>query len=244
MHMSAYSKGQLALLSTPLGSLGLSATAVSKLTRAFYSTKWEDRKRDFSLQLPQYTVGDLIDLWKRLGVPQRNDGNKANRFSQPVWEVMNRLVAAGFTRFDLFELPQSTMSMTVLKSKSAEEWRSLPVALLGTILPGGVHDLARMRAEGRDDRPTVDDLLALPMDSDEHFGPSVWRLWSHRDISMRNTQTLLYELGFRYEDGAFMQCDTDRWHASRMMKRHKLSLRTAQIVVRVARKSGWSLRQI
>lgn len=242
--MRSYSKEQRALLATPLESLGLSAIAVGKLTRVFYSTKREARKRDFRSEMPNYTVGDLLDLWKRLGIPQRNDGNKANRFSQPAWEVMDRLVAVGFTRFDLFELPQSTMTMTVLKSKSATEWRKLPVALLGTVLPGGINDLVRMLHVDWKAQPTVNDLLALPMDSDKHFGPSVLRLWNHRDISMRNTQKLLYALGFAYEDSAFMQCDTDRWHASRMVKRHKLSLRTAQIVVRIARKSGWSLRSI
>ena len=225
------------LLATSIAKLRFSASGENTLIDSLQHPIIRRSRKERLLLAEKYTIGDVVCAWKNSGVPIRD-----SRYGYAISVLLKRLAAAGFTRFDLAELSQETMTLRVLKQKGLDEWRSLPLCFLGTLTPITLSDLSRDYFEGKPVlEVSVQDLLSVRNMDDGCKRTLMDHVWDHHDLSMRNTQRLLYKLGFKYEDGDFMQYRTDRRAAETLAQWHKISPRAARLIVRIARKSGWSL---
>ena len=225
------------LLATSIAKLRFSASGENTLIDSLQHPIIRRSRKERLLLAEKYTIGDVVCAWKNSGVPIRD-----SRYSYAIAVLLKRLAAVGFTRFDLAELSQETMTLRVLKQKSTDEWRSLPLCLLGTLTTITVSDLSRDYFDGKPFlEVSVQDLLCVRNMDDGLRRTLMDHVWNHHDLSMRNTQRLLYKLGFKYEDGDFMQYRTDRRAEETLAQWHKISPRAARLIVRIARKSGWSL---
>lgn len=254
-------KRQQALLARPLSSLKkLSPYAQYSLAADAHRYRNPDSKfkrtpkmRKHYLQT--YTIGDVFENWKARGQSFVNPTGLT--FPVGVNRLMIDLLAkAGFTRFDLAWLPQETLTLKVMRTRTKEEWLDTPLYYLGTLPRAALASIAYFLGKG--DVPNrwyrnsnkdqlrsvlVRDLLAINIDYQSMYdsGTGMYTLWWNREQSMNNTQQLLYKLGFTYEDSPVMQYGTDRRAVELLMGRHKISKRTARMVIRIAKREGWKV---
>lgn len=253
---------QTALLARSLASLGkLSPQAQNSLIADAHRF----RNPDMSLKLTPktrkgllraYTIGDVFGRWQQsAGHPGYWANPTGLTFPHgPYRQIIDLLVKAGFTRFDHPWLPQETLTLKVMQTRSKEEWLTTPLCFLGTLPRGALEEIAT--SLGKSDRSrsatdaeiyavTVHDLLTIYIEREgwpRYRDMSPYLLWRNREQSMTNTQKLLYKLGFMYEDSPVMQHNTDRKAIERLMKRHKIGERTARLVIRIARGESWHVR--
>lgn len=206
----------------------------------------------------EYTIGDVFERWKQRenATPQANPTGLTHPHG-PYSRVIDVLVKAGFTRLDHPWLPQETLTLKVMRTRTKEEWLNMPLYFLGTLTLLGLTEVTWLcgkgnlpgywaRGSNKDDlrSVTVRDLLTICETREGRPYPEVTpcMLWENRVHSMANTQKLLYELGFTYEDSPVMQYGTDRKAIEGLMERHKISKRTARMVIRIAHGEHWKVR--
>lgn len=244
-------KRQAALLARPLASLKkLSPHAQNSLVRAAHEHRNPQKKLDLTPKsrkhyLRTYTIGDVFEEWKRWDqVFSRANPTRLTCPSGIERVVIAMLVKVGFTRFDLAWIPQETLTLKAMRTRPTEEWLKSPLYLLGT-LPRAALTFAATECNKHPRDITVQDLLTIHEGRDtrrHYYGTSMHELWRWHTISMTNTQTLLYKLGFTYEDSPFMQHNTDRKAIDRLTKLYKIGTRTARMVIRIARGESWHVR--
>ena len=144
-----------------------------------------------------------------------------------------KLVELGMTQLDWIALPNSTVTTTMLKRLGKEKLRSLSVLVLDTLSSTA---LERLRWHTKKDvrETTIQDLLDFnPLEDRRHMDRSFVRSFAQ---SFLNTRNRLLELGFRYEDGLFLQVGTKRQLAEDLMKTESLSKQMAYKFVEIAAK--------
>ena len=88
-----------------------------------------------------------------------------------------------------------------------------------------------------DSQLTIGELLGTDMDT--HCWWEEDRYWRRFAVSLKATRELLFALGFRYEDGPFLQGRTRRRLIEDLMKNDKLGRRAASRVAEIAERRGW-----
>lgn len=176
----------------------------------------------------EVTIGEVIAAYP----PYEWTSSNRHRRSIVVDRFYKALVDRGLTRFDWLYLPQSTLTMKVMKSLPLTDWLDRPAFLLGTLSGTALRIIA-----WRDgvDQFTVRKLLCY-FDERSYDGD---RLIRYSTASFVATRTLLTKLGFRYEDGSFMQVETRRKLAEWLAKEFKLGARQAAKTVAVAEAVRW-----
>lgn len=256
-------KRQQALLRRPLSSLKkLSPQVQSWLIRDAHYFRNPLALRPLKLTpktrrplLKRYTVGDVFEAWQQAANSPNYSVNPTG-LSHPNGGyrlVIDLLVKAGFTRFDHPWLPQETLTLKVMRTRTKEEWLDTPLCFLGTVPRAALERIAylldrtnnpRWASESEMYSVTVRDFITIcdeKEDTPSHKYTSPYLLWRGHKQTMTNTQKLLYKLGFEYVDSPVMQYGTDRKAIEQIMHRHKIGKRAARMVVKIARAQGWHI---
>lgn len=202
-----------------IGELGLSSTSRNRKTEFILRYKHPEvrieynQKRKLLLEwAKKFTLKDYIDA----------HALAAREFRLP-GDIKNDLITRGFNYLDWNELPASTVTTNMLKKLTKEELLRKKVIILGTFssLALKVFELY-----------TIDELLHTASEN-------TWRHRKEFGVSLEKTRRKLRELGFKYEDGIFLQAGTRRELIERLMHHHPLKHKVAALVADVAERRGW-----
>lgn len=228
-------KRQKAFLDRNIASLGLSGQGETDVLRwlnghpnACYCGGVEHecrlRGKERREAAARHTVGELLDAFKK----QAEARLVPPRLSRSERALLRRFEAVGLDCLDFRWLSEKSLTLSRQKRLSAEEWRHQSLMLLGTLSSEALFLIENMEDDWKDRvKLTVQDLL------EAHDVHRMHRAWKECRVSMEKTQTLLYALGFRYEDGAIMRYGTVRERAERYERRYRIGKRLAMRMARI-----------
>lgn len=201
-----------------LTKLGLSKFACRNLAHEVCGSRGNDVDEGHASKL---VLKDVMDYWDERAARRAHGGavkygSDGHRIMK---KFMTRLVELGMTREDWLHLPQESLKGW----RKKEDWLDKPLVLLGTLTRQAI---LYMRLE----RMTVKELLAYSPDRDHEK-----RFYQ----SLAKTRKKLRRLGFKYEDGVFLQAFTKRRLVEDVMQKCRLHKKQATLVVESARNMGW-----
>ena len=160
------------------------------------------------------TVQDVIDAVNAADLKTPEWYTNPKQTSDAFAHLINKLVEAGLTKLDWVYLPQETITATVMAKTPKKVWLEKSVMTLGAISVMSLEDLQR-RFKKVPARITVRELLTCPG-------------WS--GVSFQNARKKLKTLGFGYDDGVFLQDNTERYFVELLAKECGLSEKKARTV--------------
>lgn len=196
----------------------------------------EDRKRLLELA-SELKVADLISAWDKTSSPYLSwslDYSQRSPVNTPKWfkEACEKLIQIGLTRVEWIALPSSTVSLDALRSLGKEDLLKKRVLMLGTLSYKALKAVSSQLGKFPH-LVTIEDLLSTTEDQ--------WGFYTDNDFSVSAIKTCykLKEIGFKFEDGKFLQFGTRRQFINTLMEQEKINRKQAEIVARVAFSRGW-----
>lgn len=147
-------------------------------------------------------------------------------------KLVNALVASGLTCLDVPSLPQTITSSRELRGLSKENLLAMDARRLGTLSSAALR--AYWSGYGKMPLITIGEVLASnPWEGEQSYEVR------HCRQGLLNTRRLLVELGFKYEDGPFMQHGTRRQFVEKLIAKDSLGKKQAAKVADLAMKYRW-----
>jgi len=228
------------ILACPLTKLGLNAKTRNSLIMHIKTFEDPDfrfghsaeRRRLCEELANQYTVQKTIEIidairhnwWSERYLSWFDKGKFCTLY-------IARLARLGLTQLDWLELPNSTVSLSVLKALGRQKLQDKSVLVLGTLSSTLVRELEGIYSYFAPD-VTIKILLAT---SDSMLGDTV----KGSAQSIGKTRRILKHLGFQYEDGLFLQERTRQHLAEIISRQENIQIGTAKMVVGIAERCGW-----
>lgn len=174
-------------------------------------------------EMAAYTIGDYFkayDRWLKSREPRN-----ARDTAELIWR--DKLIGLGFTQLDWIGLPPDTVPAAALCAVGPEKLSRLSVMLLGTLTPQALarlEEFFKKRAELITIRELLNDTAAWLAPKGRLDGIMTLK----RGII--GTRRKLYELGFRYQDGVFLQIGSRRELIERIMAETNIERQAAERV--------------
>lgn len=176
---------------------------------------------------------------------KRGESRYKRRLGSAEKQLIDKLVECGLTQLDWVELPSSTVTTDMLQRLGKENVCSLPARVLCTLSQRALHFLGCEVLQNYSPSPpdfTIQNLLNVPLGG---LGKGVWStsgIWKQFNTSVVKTRQKLREIGFRYEDGPFLQDGTKRQLVESLMEEDGFSRKMALRVAEIAEKRRWVAR--
>ena len=169
------------------------------------------------------------DRHNYVGVGKDGITNRMTKFTEA-------LVSYGFSTLDYAKLPASSVTIKQFRAFGKTRVRLLDVRALNTLTNAAIRLYEELLGIDMDKPLTIGDLLELNIGSENSW--KTYRLKGFRR-SIAKTREKLVAIGFRYEDGAFMQQGTRREFVEKLMIEGTISRKAAQRVAELAARKGW-----
>lgn len=197
-----------------------------------YGQEWRKLCAEWAQKL---TVGELIDFLDNQFQRHKDRMYFVSELDRSEKQFVDKLIQLGMTQLDWVVLPSSTVTIKMLKQLGKKKIGECSILVLGTLSSSALRSIKS--AEERLDKKlldfTIDDFLATPA--------TAWRGEYGREFkdSVAKTRQKLIQIGFRYEDGIFLQEGTKRRLVEDLMEKEGLSCQAAKKVAEIAQKRCW-----
>lgn len=184
----------------------------------------------------EVTVRDVVDALEASLHPLPSDLRKFDK------KLVKRLVELGMTQLDWIALPNTTVTTAALRRLGKEKLRSLSILVLDTLSSKALqYFLFSLESGNRGKKSlrevTIQHLLDFNAAEGLYGSPLKTHLFLTQFAgSFHSTRCKLLELGFRYEDGRFLQAGTKRRLAEDLMESDGLSKKLAYRFAEIVRK--------
>lgn len=173
----------------------------------------------------QFTVKDLISAYD--ASPCYYRGGYMHPFPQISERISCRLVKLGLTHLDWKALPINTVTTQMLRRLGKKELLGRSILLLGTLSFIALRELVKYFNK---------DLLDITIRDLTGTSEETWDWSGNLKRSIAKTRQKLLEIGFRYEDGIFLQEGTKRQLVEDLAAETNLSHNVVTKVVDVSQK--------